>query len=930
VPAHGRGEPLPARVRAAMEPALGASLAGVRIHTDARAAQSSRQLSAAAFTLGQHVFFAEGQFQPDTPDGRQLIAHELVHTLQQRDAAEPTLQRLGLDDVRSWFAQQAARLPGWRLLTLLLGRDPILGTAATGGATAVLQEALSMLPLGAALAQALARHGLLARAGALAQAHVAAGIALALRSVTGIAGFFRTLQPTDVLDPAGLWARASRLVSGPAQEALALARSLQQGVVTLLRDAVLLLVATALNGTAAYPLLCMLLGRDPLSGTPCVRSAERLIGGFMQLIGRGEVWQQLLASAAVARAAAWFDGASQGLVALGLGAVGRARALWAGLSLGDLLQPVELIGRVAGLFTDTLAGLVRWAGEAAWSLLELIAGTWAPGLLSRLRRLGVALRGLLADPVGAGRNMLQAIAAGLRQFAGNLLQHLGAGLLAWLRDSGLEAPRADDPASWLRFAAGALNLGWTQALRPRLVRLVGEAPVRLLERGSAAVQALMREGPVALWTQLRGLLAGWPALLLRQIMGWVWASAMQAVARLLALLAPAGSTVLVALRKMQAILHFVVAQFATLGAAVGGALTDTLATVAGYLGARLGSAAQAIERVLARVLPSTLGLLMQLLGLGRIGDAIRRVVDTVRGFVERQLDTALGWLLRQTQAGIATVGSLSGRVRRMLGITYFRSHEGRWEALPADLSAEDAVRLEAEGLAAQQRIDSSPPARLPALPPRPAVHAVVSPARAQRPRRTGARRPGARESARAASLARAAARGWSRSFAQRPVARHLAEQGLPALARGMAALQQLKRHEQTHDSAARKRGQAESAVLVPRSEEQSKGNVGQVQDVAVRQAPPPDVARARGGLAEGLLQHMPRNLQALDRFRQETRAQRIGAEVTPRVHADKDGVLATFGAMRQVPAPVPSGHDPQPLPAPEAAPTTPPLQLAPA
>ena len=929
VPAQGRGEPLPVRVRTTLEPALGASLAGVRIHTDARAAQSSRQLSAAAFTLGQHVFFAEGQFQPDTPDGRELIAHELVHTLQQRDAPEPTLQRLGLDDVRSWFAQQAARLPGWRLLTLLLGRDPILGTAVPGGASAVLQEALAMLPLGAALAQALARHGQLARAGALAQSHVAAGIALALRSVTGIAGFFRTLQPTDVLDPAGLWARASRLVSGPAQEALALARSLQQGVVTLLRDAVLLLVATALNGTAAYPLLCLLLGRDPLTGTPCARSAERLIGGFMQLIGRGDVWQQLLASGAVARAAAWFDGASQGLVALGLGAVGRARALWTGLSLGELLQPVDLIGRVAGLFTDTLAALGRWAGEAAWSLLELVAEVWAPGLLSRLRRLGVALRSLLADPVGAGRNMLQAITSGLRQFASKLLQHLGAGLLAWLRDSGLEAPRADDPASWLRFAAGALRLGWTQALRPRLVRLVGEAPVRLLERGSAAVQALMCEGPVALWTQLRGLLAGWPAMLLRQIIGWVSASAMQAVARLLALLAPAGSTLLTALRTMQATLQFVSTQFAVLGAAVGGALVDTLATVAGDIGVRLGSAAQAIERMLARVLPSTLGLLMQLLGLGRIGDAIRRVVETVRGFVERQLDTALGWLLRQARAGIATVGSLSGRVRRVLGVTYFRSHEGRWEALPTDLSAEDAVRLESEGLAAQQRIDSSPPARLPALPPRPALRAAVSPVRAQRPRRTGARRPGARALARAAALAQAAARGWSRSIAQRPVARHLAEQGLPALTRGMAVLQQLKRHEQTHDSAAQKRSQAESAVLIPRSEEQSQGNAGQVQDVAVRQAPAPDVTRARGSLTEGLLRHMPRNLQALDRFRQETRAQRIGAGVAPRVHADKDGVLATFGAMRQVPEPVPSGQVPQPLPAPETAPTTPPLQLAP-
>ncbi|MCB9798024.1 MAG: DUF4157 domain-containing protein, partial [Alphaproteobacteria bacterium] len=54
-----------------------------RVHTDDRAARLNRQLSARAFTYGNHVFFGGGEYQPQTAGGKRLIAHELTHTLQQ-------------------------------------------------------------------------------------------------------------------------------------------------------------------------------------------------------------------------------------------------------------------------------------------------------------------------------------------------------------------------------------------------------------------------------------------------------------------------------------------------------------------------------------------------------------------------------------------------------------------------------------------------------------------------------------------------------------------------------------------------------------------------------------------------------------------------------------------------------------------------------
>jgi peptidoglycan hydrolase-like protein with peptidoglycan-binding domain len=77
------GRPLDAGTRRFMEPRFGHDFSRVRVHTDARAAKSARAVSALAYTVGQHVVFGAGQYTPDTSPGRTLIAHELVHAVQQ-------------------------------------------------------------------------------------------------------------------------------------------------------------------------------------------------------------------------------------------------------------------------------------------------------------------------------------------------------------------------------------------------------------------------------------------------------------------------------------------------------------------------------------------------------------------------------------------------------------------------------------------------------------------------------------------------------------------------------------------------------------------------------------------------------------------------------------------------------------------------------
>ncbi|HEY6724388.1 MAG TPA: DUF4157 domain-containing protein, partial [Polyangiaceae bacterium] len=83
----GPGAALDTGVQTRLGGAMGEGFSGVRVHTDATAAALASQHNARAFTVGEHVAFGSGEYQPGSPAGDALIAHELAHVIQQRGAS---------------------------------------------------------------------------------------------------------------------------------------------------------------------------------------------------------------------------------------------------------------------------------------------------------------------------------------------------------------------------------------------------------------------------------------------------------------------------------------------------------------------------------------------------------------------------------------------------------------------------------------------------------------------------------------------------------------------------------------------------------------------------------------------------------------------------------------------------------------------------
>lgn len=126
----GPGQPLDGATQAVMSTRLGHDFSRVRIHADTRAAAAARALEARAYTVGSHVGFAPGTYAPHTSDGQQLVAHELVHTLQQRDARAPGAEPLSVAAPDGVHEGEAARLAS------ATAPGPVFASPASGRITA--------------------------------------------------------------------------------------------------------------------------------------------------------------------------------------------------------------------------------------------------------------------------------------------------------------------------------------------------------------------------------------------------------------------------------------------------------------------------------------------------------------------------------------------------------------------------------------------------------------------------------------------------------------------------------------------------------------------------------------------------------------------------------------------------------------------------
>jgi len=650
------GSPLPPGARRFMEPRFRADFGNVRVHTGERAAGLSRQLNAQAFTVGRQIFFGRGRFQPESEEGRELLAHELTHTIQQGAAVQrsadipvtqqspPQVQRLGLSDALDYFADRANNIPGFRMFTIILGVNPINMSRVERSAANILRAVVELLPGGALITQALDNYGVFDRVGNWVEQQIRT------LGMTGgvirqaIDRFLDSLSWRDVFNLGGVWERARRIFTEPIDRILSFARGLVVGIIGFIKDAILRPLARLAEGTRGYDLLKAVLGQDPVTGDPVPRNAETLIGGFMRLIGQEEIWQNIQRSNAVARAWAWFQGALSGL----MGFVRQIPSLFVqafrSLEIADIVLLPRAFARIASVFGGFIGNFLSWAGNTVWNLLEIIFAVVAPNVMVYLRRAAGAFRTILRNPIGFVGNLVRAGLLGLRQFAAKFLDHLRDSLVGWLTGAmsgaNIYIPQGLNLREILKFVLSVLGLTW-QNIRGKLVRAIGETAVRVLETGFDIVVTLVTEGQAAAWQKILESLSNLRDMVMEQIMTFVRDRVVQAaITRLVTSLNPAGAFIQAIIAIYNTVMFFVerLRQIAQVAAA----FIDSIAEIAS---GSLSAAANRVEQTMAGLLTLVISFLARIAGLGRVSDAVTNIIDRVRQPIDRALDRVVDWIV---------------------------------------------------------------------------------------------------------------------------------------------------------------------------------------------------------------------------------------------------------------------------------------------
>lgn len=655
------GHPLSADVRSHMEPRFNADFSTIRIHNDAESAGLSNQLSALAFTYQNHIFFSQDQYQPGTSEGKQLLAHELTHTIQQGHAIQrspevsttttpPPVQRfLGIDipswqDVLDWLAEKAYHIPGYRMFTIVIGVNPINGESADRSAANILRAIVEFLPGGKIITDALEKYGVFEKAGTWVEGQLKRFANLLATVKSAVSQFMDDIDFLDViLHPVRTWERAVDIFTSPVNQIIDFIGSIFQAILQFIRDAVLMPLAALAQGKPGFDLLCAILGKNPITNEPAPGNADTLIGGFMKLIGQDEVWENIKKGNAVQKAWQWFNTALQELFAIVVQFPQDFIAMLKSLEVMDFIILPNLFVKVFKVFGNFVVKFYSWAFGTILSLLEIIFSVVAPGVMPYIAKAKASFQKIIKDPIGFVGNLVKAGKMGFNLFMSRIGEHLKTALIKWitgpLGEAGVYIPKSFELTEIIKLVLSVLGLTW-QAIRAKLVKIIPDPILAGLEKTAGILVTLVKDGPVAAWDQIKAELNELKGMLIAQVTQMITTEIVKAaITKLVMFLNPAGAFVQAVLAIWNTISFFVqkIKQIGETAAA----FIDSIAAIAA---GQIAGAAKKVETTMARTLTVVIAFLAKFAGLGSIPEKIVGIVKKIRAPIDKGLDKIVTWL----------------------------------------------------------------------------------------------------------------------------------------------------------------------------------------------------------------------------------------------------------------------------------------------
>ncbi len=299
-------------------------------------------------------------------------------------------------------------------------------------------------------------------------------------------------------------------------------------------------------------------------------------------------------------------------------------------------------------------GLVDAAAEAIGGALNTIREL-KNMLMGALAKAGDAIEKIILDPIGFLGNLVAGLKQGFQNFAGNIWEHLKKGLIGWLTGAlagaGIQIQETFDLKGIFTLVMQVLGMAY-DAIRPRLVNILGEKVVSGLESSFEMLQILVKDGVAGLWQFVQDKIGDLKAMVLDNIQNFVIESVIKAgVMWVLSLLNPASAFV-----KACKMIYDIVMFFIERGSQIAELVNAVMDSVSAIASGAVGGAAKLVENALSKALPVVISFMASLLGLGGISEKIQAIIKKVK----QPIDKAIDWLIAQVVKAAKKLGNKLG------------------------------------------------------------------------------------------------------------------------------------------------------------------------------------------------------------------------------------------------------------------------------
>jgi phage-related protein len=174
----------------------------------------------------------------------------------------------------------------------------------------------------------------------------------------------------SLLDPVGVFSRIYQAFRRPIVELISFAVEVATMILKFIKDALLRRLSAWARNTWGYPLLTVLLGKDPFTDEIVPRTPKNIIRGFMALLPGGEEkFNRLEETGAIDRMVTWISGAVSALNITREYITGLFTGLWQSFSIRDLTDPFGVFRRVIDTFAEPVARIMAFIWEVIKALV---------------------------------------------------------------------------------------------------------------------------------------------------------------------------------------------------------------------------------------------------------------------------------------------------------------------------------------------------------------------------------------------------------------------------------------------------------------------------------------------------------------------------------------------------------------------------------